>query len=127
MDRDLSQVDLPASFSYYNPVLNLIIEKFPTKRKLYFKLQKQIAKVLYFPSVFEKFRYEWKNAQTSETAGMSKTDNSGQFNKDKRICESMQISNYVKLNHVLVPQHYQGCNFDAIEIDYYNHKKKDII
>lgn len=58
---------------------------------------------------------------------MSKTDNTGQLNKDRRICESMQISNYLKLNHVLVPHHYQGCNFDAIEIDYYNHKKSDKI
>ena len=38
LDRDLSQVDLPASFSFYNFVMNMILEKFPTKRKLYFKL-----------------------------------------------------------------------------------------
>mgnify|MGYP006094426213 CR=1 FL=1 len=37
----------------------------------------------------------------------------------------MQVSNYIKLNHVLEPKNYQGCNFDPLEIDYYNPRKKD--
>ena len=39
----------------------------------------------------------------------------------------MQISSYVKLDHVLEPKRYQGCNFDALEVGFYNHKKKDLI
>lgn len=54
LERDISQQDLPISYQYYTFMFNHIQEYFPNNRKLFFFMQKKIAKVLYVPSIYEK-------------------------------------------------------------------------
>lgn len=49
----------------------------------------------------------------------------GEQGRQQRICEQVQMSQYLKLNHVLKPNEYQGCEFDALTIDYFNPQKID--